>query len=111
MGISNPAGSGGDMTLLYSETLAAVGRFNVSNISQLYTHLLIILMARSDVVAAGDSVWLLFNGDTTAANYRYARHQAGTSELQAVADEPLIAAVPAASAVANYFGLARIFVP
>jgi hypothetical protein len=66
---------------------------------------------RTDRAAGGDFVRLLLNGDTTAANYRYARHYAGTWHDDADGDESYIAVSPSASAPADYFCTTRIFIP
>jgi hypothetical protein len=75
------AGGGGSLpgstylrTLLYDETLASDGTFDITDISQDYDHLEFILLCRSDYTAGNyDAVYMYHNGDTTSTNYRNAR--------------------------------------
>ena len=57
-------------TVLYDNTLAANGNFDVSGIDQTYDHLEMRLSARSTEAANITSVNIYFNNDTTDANYR-----------------------------------------
>lgn len=56
---------------LYRGTLAVAGNFDVSNISQDYDHLRMILCAKSSVVDWNDRVLIFFNNDTTVTNYAF----------------------------------------
>ena len=88
----------------YDNTLLAVGRFDVTGIPPGYSRIELTLSnARSDVAANIDNIFMLFNGDTTATNYRYTRHQA-TSATHATAsvDSPEIGIVAGSSTTSTY---------
>ncbi len=71
--------------LLHQETLAAVGKFDVTGIPLGYSHITIRGVFRSDVAATSDGIDLLLNGDSTAANYRRVLMSAGTGASPAIA--------------------------
>jgi len=96
---------------LYYEALTGTGRFDISGLPQGFFALEIILIARSSVAAAGDSVYMYFNGDTTAANYRTGRQLAGTGPTNTATDAPDLDTIPAANSTANDFGHQRIYIP
>lgn len=62
---------------LYNNVLSSDGTFDVSNISQDYDELEIILFARSDASGTSDKAIVSFNTDTTSTNYTNAAHYAG----------------------------------
>lgn len=88
--------------VLYDMTLgSATGSFIIPGISQEYDHLKIIASLRTDLSAAAEICWIYFNNDTTAANYRFAQHYAGSAHNDGEGDEPYFIAVPAANAPAD----------
>lgn len=98
---------------LYRSTLSTDGNFDFSSIPATYDHLKIRLIARGNVNAAQDNLYIYFNNDTTAGNYFHQRHSAydGNTSGSNEGDTPLIGEVPAATASANCFGWIEIFIP
>ena len=109
MGINNPGGTN-TRVLLHSEILAVAGRFDVQNISQLYNSLEVFLFIRSSVSATGDNVYLHFNGDTIDADYRSIQQYIGSATTNTLYDLPLLTTCPAASVVADYFGIVEFII-
>jgi hypothetical protein len=96
---------------LFDQTLTATGRFDVTGIPPGYGTLQGRLLARSDVVDTFDFSVTFFNGDTTAANYRRASHEGGTSHVSAVADDSISGILTGANSPANYFGYVDFSIP
>lgn len=67
---------GGGAVLLNNVTLGVNGNFDIQNISQAYSDLIIILIARSAAVTAADALNFRLNNDAGATNYQYV----GTNE-------------------------------
>ena len=112
MGVSNPS-SGGAWTQIANETLAADGRFDIV-IDPVYNSLQIIASIRSNVAAGTDNIYLLFNNDSTDANYRRTsgRGSAANTPLAiSESDIPLIGTMVANTAPANNFTPLQVFIP
>lgn len=99
------------MERIYSETLSASGRFDITGIPQDYTVLVLFCSLRSDVVATSDNINLFLNGDETAANYRRAVMFGGTTFNDAVIDDAEILISTGASSPDNYFSSMRVYLP
>ena len=99
-------------TVLHDETLSGAGVFDVSDISQAFDDLLIVLTARSTVAATGDSSYIFFNNDTTTTNYHRQFHIVGNA-AHAVGEsaDPYVGSGPAATSTAGSFGLIHIYIP
>lgn len=99
--------------VLHDETLGAAGTFDVSSIPADYDDLLLLLWARGDVAATSDVVDVLFNNDTTDGNYHFQQHYVVAGSVSAVTEGafPASARIPADSAAASSFGMARIHIP
>lgn len=104
----------GGPVLLSSTTLGGSGTFDVSSISQAYSDLTLVILARGTDAGATDNLLLRFNNDSTA-NYDWQQNAFfGTSSSfsqGAAAAQIQIAVCPAAGATANYFGLFEITMP
>jgi hypothetical protein len=103
--------------LLYDNTLAANGTWDV-DLSTLpdglnYTHLELILQGRTNLAATTQAIRLLFNNDSTVANYKSSAiyNNSATAAAIVVTATPVGGYTSAASAPANAFGFTRIFVP
>lgn len=105
-------GGGGLETVLSDTTLGVDGTFDVSSISGAYTHLRLLLHARSDAVATEDAIIMSFNNDTTNGNYLYAYMFSGNGGVSGgtVANRT-VGFSPAASSPANRFGDYIIDIP
>lgn len=109
-GATGPGGSSG-VTLLTTLTLSSPGTFDASSISQAYTDLILILIARGADAANLDSFKLLFNNDSAGAdyNYQYLRTNSTTNTgASATGVIPVSGFMPAAAADANHFGYCTI---
>lgn len=100
--------------LLDSGTLGSAGTFTMTGFSADYKDLIIRARIRSTATGAGagDQIYLLFNGDTTAANYHSQRgggydNTASNAELA----NPTAALVPGTSAVTGSFAWIEIVIP
>lgn len=104
------------LTLISSTTLVADGTFDVSGISGSYNDLLVVLIARSTVVANTDNPTVRFNNDS-AANYNAQRLRAGNStaltadSTSGATGGGIRAEIPAASATAGLFGYLELTIP
>lgn len=87
----------------YDRTLSGSGKFDVSGIPPSGTILRGYLLARSTVSATGDGIYVFFNNDTTAANYRQGGHLSGSTHASSAADNSTIGLMPAANSPADYF--------
>jgi hypothetical protein len=101
----------------YIETLleevyleSTTGSIIMPGISQEYDHLRIIGSLRGSESAESTNVNILFNGDTTEANYKTARHIGGNAHTSDVGDWPIMGACPAATATAGEFGSFESFI-
>lgn len=109
MGISNPGGGEfTDILKWHDETLAAAGRFDVTGIPPGYTSMKAYLLARSSVAAITDDVYMIFNGDSTQANYRFSVHFAGSTHAVNDADGSRIGSCPGSNSPADYFSFVEI---
>jgi hypothetical protein len=97
--------------VLYDETLAGDGTFDVSSIPQDYDHLELIMWLRSDAAATGDAACLRFNNDAVAANYYFGRHYGGSGHNVQLGDGPYVGFVPGNAAPADYYGVMQALVP
>lgn len=109
-------GGGGDVTRIYSETLAGTGTFDVTGISQSYTHLQVRLLVRSS--RAGntfDSVLMRVNNDSgtnyigsgwqgTAGAFSANEKTNGTSFSGNGLSDPYFGLIPAATSPAGAVG-------
>lgn len=112
MGISNPS-SGGAWTQISNTTLAADGRFDIT-LDPIYNSLQIVASLRSAVAAVADNIYLLFNNDSTATNYRRTsgRGSAAATPLPiSESDIPLIGTAVGNTAVADTFTPLHVFIP
>jgi hypothetical protein len=91
------------MVKLFDQTLTGTGRFDITGIPPGFAQLKCYLLCRSDVADTTDTVLLLFNGDTTAANYRNADHASGTTHEAGVIDSARISICTGNTATAAYF--------
>lgn len=107
------------VTALYDSTLSGdAASFDVTSLSQAYSHLRIIIQARTDRATATEEIALRINNDSTAANYnvQYVAESGssnGTSADTLVASAGTVATIPvgtvaAASAVAGRAGSCTI---
>jgi len=109
------AGSSGAWTLLSTTTLSgAAATIDVSGISGAYNDLQFVLVARSDSVAATDSVRWRFNNDT-GTNYSAEYIEVvGTAALSGsqLSSVAIIAGtrIPGAAGLANSFGICEVTV-
>lgn len=108
-------GGGGDVTLLYDETLVGSGAFDVQNIPQDYAHLKIYLSARGTQASAQESLFVRFNNDSGGTSYAA---QAVTATAGVIAGAGAagvsrmhVAYVPAASAAAGQVAAVTLEVP
>jgi hypothetical protein len=99
--------------VLHDETLGVAGNFDVTSIDQGYDDLLLILMAGGDLVGGDlDDLYMLFNNDTTAANYH--REINGSHNGAAVISEaatPKIGRLTGADSPAGSFAHYLISIP
>lgn len=102
---------------IYDNTLVSSSfQIVVAGISQLYAHLMIVFSGRSDLAAAFDGVNVKFNGDSGSHYYELITSSNGAGSTGAEVNASgafgftLLAAVPAASATANCFGITRMTV-
>lgn len=116
----SPCGGGvtpaaGAWALIYSSTLAAPGVFAASAISQAYTHLFGILIARGSAAGTITNAELILNADT-GLNYswQYVRVDGSTvtGNSSGLHDtKAIIADIPASTADAGRFGMAEFMLP
>jgi hypothetical protein len=92
--------------LLYDVTLeSSTGSVVFANIPQDYDHLQIRAVARSTTATTSEFILIAYNGDSTAANYRYANHHAGSAHGVSAGDDRRIGIVDGATALAGQYGL------
>lgn len=87
--------------LLFDQTLLAAGTFDFSNIPQTYDHLEFVIEGRSAAAAASDSVYILFNGDATQANYRVGFGDVGSANGSSASNNSYVADIAGDTATAN----------
>jgi len=97
--------------VLYSETLSGTGIFDVTGISQDYDHLILRALLRGSVADIVDEAYLFFNGDTTTTNYVFYMLYGGTAHNHQTSTTPKIGTCPAASSIANDYGIYTINLP
>jgi hypothetical protein len=115
------AGSGGvatkktlqTRTVLYDDTLAAPGSWDISGIDQTYDHLEIVLIARSAASGTGsEPTYIYFNNDTTNGNYvssfLYSSNPTGASGSTATG--PNLADLPQDGTPSGRFALVHAFI-
>lgn len=100
------------LVLLSSTTLAANGTFDVQNIDQTYSDLLLVVIARGTANDPNDVMILRLNGDS-GLNYNAIwltgeGATAASASSQGASNIRAAQAMPAASATANRFGLYEI---
>lgn len=114
MALAPTSSSGGGastsaLTLLSTTTLAGVGTFDVSGISQSYNDLVLVGMLRGTAAGAADSPIVRFNNDS-GANYTYDYMRASGSTPQAgeglgqTSIQWALNGAPAATGATNGFG-------
>jgi hypothetical protein len=93
--------------LLYNQTLSGNDRFDVTGIPPGYSLMRINALLRSSISAVAENMYLILNGDTTAANYRQTGLYAGTAAsppvTSAPADNLIVGICTGATAPANTF--------
>lgn len=94
------------MAKIFSQTLTVAGRFDVTGIPLSYDYLIIKALLRSDVANINDGVFMLFNNDSTAANYRRETVESGAAGVESSA--PLIGNTVGATSTANDFSTHHI---
>lgn len=95
--------------VLYESTLGAdAASFDIQNIDQSYTHLLILLEARTTQATTGTYPNLAFNNDTNSSNYRRAVGWNGSTNGGQADDSSGIGGVPGASSQNNDYSATRI---
>jgi hypothetical protein len=107
--IAHTAIAGSDATITLS---------NLSTLNSNFTHLMIMLMLRSNVAGVRDALMMTFNGVTTASQYTSfnakATHSATLTTFQNLASSEsgikLDSVVPGDSATGSYFGIIKITV-
>lgn len=109
------ASSGGSQTQLASTTLLAPGTVDFNGISQSYTDLLVSIIARGARAAAAEFLGCQFNADS-GTNYDTEQAQAAgatftASNLAAQTKGRISQNMPAASASAGFFYMARVWIP
>lgn len=108
-----PASSGA-LTLLSTTTRATDGTIDVSSISQAYSDLVLLIIARGTDAATTDTLKLVLNNDT-ASNYGSQRLQgtAGTASATESNSAAFVSAgvMPAAAATSGYFWFAEVVIP
>lgn len=85
-----------------------------SNIPQIYTDLVLLSSARTNRGNNGDSIWVQFNGDTTAGNYsNRILYGTGSSAVSITANGAILLTQGACgnNDTANTFGSSRALVP
>lgn len=87
--------------IIYNNTLIATGRFDVTGIPPSYDYLIIKALLKSDIVAVNDGIFMLFNNDSTAANYRRELVESGAAGGEA--NTPLVALTLGASSDSDDF--------
>ena len=93
--------------LIADITLTNPGSFESIPIPAGFDHLEIYTALRSTVSAVADGVYILFNGDATAANYRYQYIEgAGASSASGQGDTPIFIGATGATSTANDFSQA-----
>jgi len=100
--------------VLYSETLSGTGIFDVdlsSAYNQSFDHLILRALLRGSVAAIVDEAYLFFNGDTTTTNYVFYMLYGGTAHNHQTSTTPKIGTCPAASSIANDYGIYTINLP
>jgi hypothetical protein len=92
----------------------AAANIDLTSISGSYAHLLIVAYLRTDLAGLTGSLGLQFNGDTTAS-YDYQQllgsGSGATSFEQFAQTSARAGSMPAASAIANSFGVSMVFIP
>lgn len=108
----------GSFESISSYTVPSGGASGVtfSSIPQSYKHLQIRVFGRSTASAAGESLTIGYNGDTTNSNYIFHRlftTGGGANNLvgDSYANEREVVYLPAANASANFYGVAIIDMP
>lgn len=101
----------GASVLLSTTTLGVDGTFDVSNISQGFTDLVLMLIARGTDAGATDNLYLRFNNDS-GANYAW-QQTAYFGTTAAISDNAsdtqiITAIAPAAGATASHFGMYQV---
>lgn len=100
---------------IYDTTLGgAAASIDVTGIVAAYAHLMVTIYARGDTAATNVAVLMRLNGDT-AANYDFQLLQgnaaAGSAAEVFAATAGSVALCPAATAGANLFNSAQVFIP
>lgn len=105
----------GDIALLADATLAVDGTFNLSGLSQAYTDLIVVVIARGTRALASDALLLQFNGDT-GNNYDTLK-QSFTSGATSIVSQNGLSSyyvadyLPAATAGVGRFLMGEIAIP
>lgn len=110
MGSSGSSGGGAIAVIARSTLTVAAPSVDFTGIPSTYKNLLVDIYARTDANSTQAGVFLLLNGDTTAAHYSYSAY----GQIGGAAPESLgagggaqIGIVPAATSVAGTFGGVR----
>ena len=97
------AGAGG-MAVIYDDIRTDLGNWQITEISQEYENLEIVIFGRSDFADLRDYTTIFFNGDLNETHYRYALHWSGSAHGGAMGDLSRFGAVTGATATAFYAG-------
>jgi hypothetical protein len=111
---SGSTGAGSQTQIFNSLLVGSAASFDVTGISQLFNHLMIVAYLRGDLAAATDAAILRLNNDS-GASYDSERLQGSVTTASAVealgGTSMTIGVIPAASATAGYFGAVFAIVP
>lgn len=98
--------------IIYYELLAGTGLFDTGTLPTGYAFFEVHLRMRCSPSATNDTVYLRFNGDTTAGNYRNALSGSSSgSASNGVVNNPRISISPAATSPSGSFGVTKIRIP